>query len=755
MYVQTGAVGWHRLAVGGDTRRGWDFFVSYTQTDRAWAEWIAWVLEEADYRVLIQAWDFVPGSNWIQNMQAGTSDADRTIAVLSADYLESVYGGAEWQAAWAKDPEGADRKLLTVRVSKCGRPGLLAGVVGVDLFGLAENAAKTRLLDTIKTALAGRAKPSERPAFPGAGRAVPREPRFPAAPPGVWHVAARNPNFAGRGPELADLARGLMAGSTVTVQAVHGMGGIGKTQLAVEYAHAHACDYDLVWQIAAEEPTAIPDQFTALATKLGLEPTTGPEALQTQVHDRLRDTGGWLLIFDNADSAEDIRSWLPGGPMPSGVSGHVVVTTRRGGFGALGRVMDLDVIDLPGAVALLRTRVPDLAQDAGEQIAEELDRLPLALEQAAAYLDRTKMPGEEYLELLRSRAADLYARGQVASRTDTAASLWRISLDRIAAESPAAIQLLEICAFLAPEPIPLDLFTEHPDRLLEPLASAVPDQIELADVIGILIDYSLAKRTPAGLQLHRLVQAAARLRHTSLESGPESGPSALAHHPLAVVLALLRADAPGHVVNDPQTWPRWAVLLPHALAATAHLDHSGGRHSPVMLADTSWLLDRAGCYLRIHGRSTAGRPLLERALAIAETGDEPDWTAICSRLNNLAVILWVLGEFSEARRLLERALAIDEAAYGPDHPTVAKELNNLSLILRDLGELGEARRLLERALAIDEAAYGPNHPDVATHLHNLARILLRSGETEAAGRAKERAQAIETAVRNREGGQAG
>jgi hypothetical protein len=188
-----------QVSASGEVRREWDFFVSYTQADRAWAEWIAWVLEEDGYRVLIQAWDFVPGSNWIQGMQAGVRDAARTIALLSGDYLESVYGAAEWQAAWVSDPGGEGRKLLTVRVPDCDRPGLLAGVVGVDLFGLAETGARGRLRSMIMAAVTGRKKPDVPPAFPtalpGKGRAIPREPRFPGAMPKVWNVPAHNPNF--------------------------------------------------------------------------------------------------------------------------------------------------------------------------------------------------------------------------------------------------------------------------------------------------------------------------------------------------------------------------------------------------------------------------------------------------------------------------------------------------------------------------------------------------------------------------------
>jgi len=437
------------------------------------------------------------------------------MAVLSRDYLKSVYGGAEWQAAWATDPQGAGRKLLTVRVTECDRPGLLAGVVGVDLFGLTEATAKARLRAMVSAAIAGRAKPDMPPGFPGAGRAMPRAARFPGALPQVWKVPARNPRFTGRDRELEQLGRALAAGAAVTVHSVHGLGGVGKTQLGTEYAHAHATDYDLVWWVAAEEPTLIPDQFAALAARLGLDPAADPEALQALVHDRLRSVPGWLLIFDNADRVEDIGPWLPAGPLPPGIPGHVIVTTRRGGFAAMGRVLDLDVMGLADAVEMLRARVPDLGQETGEQIAEELGRLPLALEQAAAWLDRSQMPGQEYLELLRSRAADLYARGQVRDRSDTIATLWQISMGRITAENPAAVQLLGVCAYLAPEPIPLDLFTAHADLLPEPLASAAADQLAFSDAIAVLVDYSLAKRTPAGLQLHRLVQSTIRARDSS------------------------------------------------------------------------------------------------------------------------------------------------------------------------------------------------------------------------------------------------
>src|SRR5512144_82065 len=483
--------GWESGAV--DAAPGFDFFVSYTQADKAWAEWIAWVLEERGARVLVQAWDFVPGSNWISRMQDGVVGAARTIGVLSGAYLESVYGAAEWQVAWAADPLGQERKLLPVRVQDCARPGLLAGLVSGDLFGVTEDEARVRLHQLVDQARTGRAKPARAPAFPG--RAVRGRPRFPTTLPPVWQVPARNPNFTGRLAPLRELARGFAAAAAVTAHAVHGMGGVGKTQLAIEYAHTRAGDYDLVWWIDAERAAIIPDQFTALAVALGLPTPPDPDPVRAAVHEALRQIDRWLLVFDNADEVADLRAWLPGAPAGPGQVAHVLVTTRRGGYGGLGPVLDLDVMPPEEAVQLLGRRRPGLDPAADEQIAVELDGLRLALEQAAAYLDRSGLSAAEYLALWRARSRDLHHRGHPDHHRDTIATLWQLSLDRLREENPAAVQLLGIGAHLAPEPIPLDLFTTHPDRLPHPLAEAAADPLGFTDTVTAVVDYSLAKRT--------------------------------------------------------------------------------------------------------------------------------------------------------------------------------------------------------------------------------------------------------------------
>lgn len=159
----------------------WDFFVSYQQADRAWAEWIAWQLEEDGHSVRFQGWDFVPGTNWIKEMQDGVSRSARVIVVLSPAYIGSVFGAAEWQAIWVHDPDGAKRRVIPMRVADCERPGLLAGIVGIDLFGVPEPKASQRLRDAIQRALVGRAKPPIPPSFPGAAAAAAKAGATPSA----------------------------------------------------------------------------------------------------------------------------------------------------------------------------------------------------------------------------------------------------------------------------------------------------------------------------------------------------------------------------------------------------------------------------------------------------------------------------------------------------------------------------------------------------------------------------------------------
>ena len=436
---------------------------------------------------------------------------------------------------------------------------------------------------------------------------APRPP-FPSRLPAIWRVrSSRNPNFTGRAGDLAILWVGLSAASTMTVQAVHGMGGVGKTELVLEYAHRHAAEYDIVWWFEAEQSAAIPDRVSELATELGIPDVTDPEVTRRAVLMELRRRNRWLLIFDNAENVDQVRSLLPGG------SGHVLVTTRRAGFRAIGGVLDLDPLERADAKALLRHRCPSLTDTDADRLAERLGDLPLALDQAAAYLDHTGLPAREYLDLLGADPDKLLARP--GGSDQTVKTVWSLSIEHLVQAVPATVALLEICAWLAPEPIPLDLFTAHPEHLAGPLATAAQDQLAFTDTVAALMDYSLARRTMDALVVHRLVQEVTRSWH--------AGDTDRSLEPLRVALALLRAALPDDPWWDTASWPIFRKLMPHILAVAASADH----HAIDMEA-LAWMLSTSGTYQRRMGRFDEALTMHKGALAIHSADASPASPAV-------------------------------------------------------------------------------------------------------------------------------
>ena len=539
-----------------------------------------------------------------------------------------------------------------------------------------------------------------------------------------YNLPRRNPAFTGRADLLAALRAALTSGRPAALtQALHGLGGIGKTQLALEYAYRHLPDYDLVWWLRAEDSITLASDLAALATPLFLPERREPDqsVVVAAVLRWLEGHGRWLLVYDNAPDPATVKPYLP-----RAGAGHVVLTSRYTAWRGHADPLTVPVLPDPEAVAFLLARTGQTDADAALALARELGCLPLALEQAAAYIEERGQTLPGYLALFQTRHADLLQRGQPA--TDYPATVWTtwdLSFQQVRAANPAAADLLTLCAFFAPDDIPLSLIRDGAAHLPDPLQAVAQDPVALDDAIALLLRYSLVTRADDSLALHRLVQAVTRDHLPAADRAAWSVPAA----------ALLATAFPaGNITHDPGAWPTCARLLPHALAAADHAE--AAQAAP---QSTTYLLNQSAGYLHARADYTAARVLHQRALVIRERVLGPDHPDTARSLNNLADVLHDQGDLPTARQMHQRALAINERVLGPDHPATATALNNLAAVLRAQGDLAAARQMHQRALAIRERVLGPDHPATATALDNLAEVLRAQGDLPAAGILHQRA----------------
>jgi tetratricopeptide (TPR) repeat protein len=524
--------------------------------------------------------------------------------------------------------------------------------------------------------------------------------------------------FKGRDAFLADLRRrfsgpGNEARVIVASQAVHGLGGIGKTRAAVEYAWRFGDEYSALLFVRASSPSELRARLADLVGVLAIDTAeTAVEPRLAAVFAWLDARPGWLLILDNVD-AEDAAHEAQA-LLARLTAGDVLITSRIANWPAGVEPRELHVLGESDAVAFLlertrnnRRKQPDDAT-AAESIARQLDGLALALEQAGTLIAKQRLSLAEYLARWQETRADVlkWYDKRLMKYPASVAVTWETSFAQL---GPGEQALLRVLAFLDPAPIPLFFFDAAP------LAAAVADPREaLAGLAGLsLVRYAPEEDT---VSVHRLVQEVTRGRAS------EPDRTAALRAALAAVNVVVPADA-----DDVRTWGIWTPLAPHAAAVARQADDATIR------APTARLMDRLGTYFQYRGQLRAAEPFFHRALAIDERSIGPEHPNVAIRLNNLALLLHDTNRLGEAEPLFRRALAMGERSYGPEHPEVAPYLSNLAVLLKDTNRPGEAEPLYRRALAIAERSYGPEHPEIASYLSNLAVLLRdtnRSGEAE-------------------------
>jgi hypothetical protein len=529
-------------------------------------------------------------------------------------------------------------------------------------------------------------------------------------------LAPRPVFLAGREELLAELdarlAREDEAGPRVV--ALCGLGGAGKTSVALEYVHRQLGEVGVAWQFPADDPGVLAGGFGELAAQLGA--AVGGDPVAT-VHAVLAASPAhWLLVFDNAPDRTSVAPFVP----PAG-PGQVLITSRNQ-IWPPGQALEVPVLDPEVAAEFLVGRTGDQDRKTALGLADELGGLPLALEQAAAYIQATGDTLAGYLASFRQQRLALLARGEPTGSSQTVATTWQLAFEHLQQADPPAAGLLRLLANCAPEAIPLRLLLQPRPGLGDKvgpevapvLAPLLEDPLAAKDAIAALRRYSLISAPADGaVSVHRLVQA------VTIAQMPAELATGWQGAAVAVIEAALPADP-----RSPDTWDAFAWLVPHAQAA---------------LADDSGSMWKIVSYLGNSGNAPAARDLQQRVLQTRMLVSRPEHPDTLTARANLAYWTGAAGDAAGARDQYAALLPIRERVYGPEHPSTLTIRANLARFTGEAGDAAAARDQFAALLPVRERVSGPEHPDTLTARGNLASFTGRAGD---AARARDQYAAL-------------
>ncbi|MFF4030609.1 FxSxx-COOH system tetratricopeptide repeat protein [Streptomyces sviceus] len=688
--------------------------IDYALRDGAWAEWVVAQLQVAGVAVGLR------GSSPSMQLPSDPADAaDVVIALLSPDFATTPV--AEEVRALAAAPDGP--KIIGLRTREHQPEPALRGLPGFSLVDTSAGQVVSKLFGLLE--------------LEASASTVSEDLTYPGRVPRVFNVPRRNNAFTGRDIQLDRLrselgAESLRPDTPVGRVFLYGLGGIGKTQIAQEYVHRYGSQYDLVHWIPAEQPNRIPQLLAELGLELGIPGDTVDERAQaTMTALKNNDYGRWLLVFDNITESQDtegenqlrdegdttVKRYLPAeGP------GHVILTARRSPHEENQISVEVDAFNRSESIALLRRRVDGLSAEDADRIAETLGDFPMAMEIAAAWLRQTAMPLDTYLDRVNSQvSAVLNGDGDTGdSQQESLLAVWRLTVDRLGSERPAAVRLLELCAFLSPEPIAHSLL--YSDAMRNRLAEETGDESVLDPmVMGYLIRdlgrYALATvdQQSGSIQVHRLVQAAVR---EWLKEDPEREERTRRQAQLVLAGALPSAVS---AEDSAQARQRFAELLPH-LEPSGALSNTDARVC-------EWVIRQVRNQWRI-GDHRAAVALGQKALDVWTGSLGADHHLRLRLAAQVANPLRSLGRYREAHELDADTLQRQREQLGEDDGYTLMTARNYGADLRGLGRYQEAfdedRRTYE--LYLNSPHFGLDHEDTLRAAHNLGVSLLLAGQ---------------------------